>query len=99
MSHLYEYDDTNIVYELDDVVSFQWFKNSHCVGARQLQLILTDNIGVKHSVLYTSDIGALNSDNHYVENTEIPNVHTNVSISECTYGEKTRQNKKVESLM
>lgn len=94
LSRLYEYDDINTIYTLDDIVSFQWFNNSHCVGARQLQLILTDINGVRRSILYTSDIGALNTDNHYVCNTEIPQVHTQLTISECTYGDSFRKSNK-----
>lgn len=83
----------NHVYKLDDVVSFQWFKNSHCVGAAQLQLILNDGIKTK-KILYTSDIGALNTKNHYVENTEIPATFSDISIMESTYGLNTRTIKK-----
>lgn len=53
-------------YVLDEIVSFKWFENSHCLGARQLQLILKDQNGVSNSILYTSDIGSLNTKNHYV---------------------------------
>ena len=74
--------------------TFKWFENSHCLGARQLQLILKDQNGVSNSILYTSDIGSLNTKNHYVPNTEIPNVFNKVSIMECTYGEPGRINKK-----
>nr|DAH71329.1 MAG TPA: hypothetical protein [Caudoviricetes sp.] len=87
------YNEYNHVYKLDDVVSFQWFKNSHCVGAAQLQLILNDGIKTK-KILYTSDIGALNTKNHYVENTEIPVTFSDVSIMESTYGLNTRATKK-----
>ena len=87
------YNEYNHVYKLDDVVSFQWFKNSHCVGATQLQLILNDGIKTK-KILYTSDIGALNTKNHYVENTEIPATFSDISIMESTYGLNTRTIKK-----
>lgn len=89
-----EYDELDVVKVLDEVVSFQWMSNSHCLGARQLRLILTDNNGVKRSVLYTSDLGALNNNNHYVDNTEIPKMFNQVTIMESTYGEPGRQNKK-----
>lgn len=36
------YSEYGVVFQLDDVVSFQWIPNSHCVGAAQLQLILSD---------------------------------------------------------
>ena len=78
---------------MDNIVSFQWFKNSHCVGAAQLQLILNDGLKRK-KILYSSDIGALNTQNHYVENTEIPQSFNDVAIMESTYGLNTRTSKK-----
>ena len=93
LDYIHVYNEYNHVYKLDDVVSFQWFKNSHCVGAAQLQLILNDGIKTK-KILYTSDIGALNTKNHYVENTEIPATFSDLSIMESTYGLNTRTTKK-----
>lgn len=93
LDYIHVYNEYNHVYKLDDVVSFQWFKNSHCVGAAQLQLILNDGIKTK-KILYTSDIGALNTKNHYVENTEIPTTFSDISIMESTYGLNTRTTKK-----
>lgn len=87
------YDEYDTVFKLDDTVSFQWLRNSHCVGATQLQLILNGNNGQK-KILYTSDIGALNSKNHYVDNTEIPDFFNDLVIMESTYGNPKRINKK-----
>ena len=88
------YDKYNTLYRLDDIITFQWLKNSHCVGSAQLQLIL--NNGVKRKkILYTSDIGALETKNHYVENTEIPQFFNDVYIMESTYGLNTRTSKKI----
>lgn len=87
------YDKYDYLYQVDDVVSFQWLKNSHCVGAAQLQLILNDGLKRK-KILYTSDIGALETKNHYVENTEIPSTFTDLVIMESTYGLNTRISKK-----
>lgn len=91
---IYEYDDLHKIYDLDDVVSFQWYENSHCVASRQLQLILRDNNGVRQSILYTSDIGSLNTKNHYLKDTEIPTEFNRITIMESTYGEPGRVNKK-----
>ena len=93
LDYVHVYNEYNHVYKLDDVVSFQWFKNSHCIGAAQLQLILNDGIKTK-KILYTSDIGALNTQNHYVENTETPATFSDLSIMESTYGLNTRATKK-----
>ena len=87
------YDTFNDVICLDDKVSFQWLSNSHCVGAAQLQLILSNNMKTK-KILYTSDIGSLNTKNHYVDNTEIPTMFNDVVIMESTYGDKKKINKR-----
>lgn len=87
------YDKYDTIYELDHIVKFQWMKNSHCVGAAQLQIILDDSIK-KKKIFYSSDIGALETKNHYVQNTEIPNYFNDVVIMESTYGLNTRLNKK-----
>lgn len=93
LEHFKVYDKYNTVYKLDDTISFQWLKNSHCVGAAQLQLILNDGIR-KKKILYSSDIGALHTKNHYVDNTEIPTMFNDITIMESTYGLKTRTSKK-----
>ena len=81
-----EYDE---MITLDETTSFQWLKNSHCVGAAQLQLVLKSKYKTK-KILYTSDIGALKTENHYVDDTEIPEVFSDVSIMESTYGDVKR---------
>ena len=87
------YDEYDKIFKLDDVVSFQWLKNSHCVGATQLQLILNGKKGQK-KIFYTSDFGGLNTKNHYVNNTEIPSFFNDICIMEATYGNPKRINKK-----
>lgn len=87
------YNDYNRIYQLNENMSFQWLKNSHCVGAAQLQLILKDKTSTK-KVLYTSDLGALHTDNHYVDETEIPKMFNDITILESTYGEQKRSTKK-----
>lgn len=87
------YDDYNRIYKLDDIVSFQWLQNSHCIGSTQLQLILNGEKGQK-KILYTSDIGSLNTKNHFMQNTEIPDMFSDVTILESTYGNPKRISKK-----
>lgn len=89
-----EYDGYGEKHVLDDVVSFEFLKNSHCLGARQTVIYLTDSLGVTQSVLYTSDVGALDSKNHYVENTEIDERFHKYVIMESTYGDGSRNSKK-----
>ena len=97
LKYIVEYDEIHTQYVLDDVVSFKWYENSHCVGARQLQLTLRDQNGIPKSILYTSDIGSLNTKNHYVSNTEIPTDFNKITIMESTYGEPGRINKKTRN--
>ena len=94
LKYIVEYDELHTQYILDDIVSFKWYENSHCIGARQFQLTLRDQNGVSKSILYTSDIGSLNTKNHYVHNTEIPTDFNKITIMESTYGEPGRINKK-----
>lgn len=93
LSLIRTYDVRHLVYRLDNTVSFQWFDNSHCLGAVQLQLILKNETKTK-KILYTSDIGALHTKNHYVPNTEIPKSFSDVTIMESTYGSSKRENKR-----
>lgn len=91
------YDSYNTIYHLDDEVSFQWFHNSHCIGAAQLQLILGTN-GETRKILYTSDIGALHTDNHYVTDTDIPTCYNDVVIMESTYGAAKQKHYKTRKI-
>ena len=93
MSLVYEYDEYNTIIKLNDNISFQWLPNSHCLGASQLQLILKNKLKTK-KILYTSDLGALETKNHYVSNSIIPNMHNDVTLMEATYGSDKRLNKK-----
>ena len=93
MDFVYEYDGFGETFKLDEVVSFKWLRNSHCVGATQLQLQLNGE-QTHSSILYTSDIGGLKSNNNYVENTEITDEYNKIVILESTYGARDRVNKK-----
>ena len=93
LSMIQVFDEYDTVFNLNDTISFQWLKNSHCIGAAQLQLILSDERKTK-KILYTSDIGSLNTKNHYLENTEIPSMFNDIVIMESTYGSATRISKK-----
>lgn len=94
LKYIYIFEGVHTIYDLDDIVSFEWLNNSHCVGSRQLRLILKNQNGISNSILYTSDIGSLNTYNHYLTNTEIPESFNKITIMESTYGEPNRQNKK-----
>lgn len=83
------YDKYNFTYKLNDTVQFQWLKNSHCVGAAQLQLTFSNKYKTRR-VLYTSDMGALHSKNHYVVDTEIPDMFNDTVIMESTHGSTSK---------
>lgn len=85
---IYSEYDTEIA--LDDKVSFKWIHNSHCVGAAQLQLSLTGQ-NTKKRILYTSDLGALNTENHFVDDTVVPKEFMDLVIMESTYGDAKRK--------
>lgn len=86
----YEYDYDKI-YELDENISFKFLKNSHLIGASQLELYIKKNTGHICKILYTSDLGSPNTKNHYVDNLEFCE-KTNIVISECTYGSRSKIN-------
>lgn len=87
------FDEYEHIYHLNDTISFQWLPNSHCIGAAQLQLIFSTKEKTR-KILYTSDIGALNTNNHYLANTVIPKMFNDAVIMESTYGEAKRNVKK-----
>lgn len=89
LEHIHVYDDYHCVYMLNDVIKFQWLYNSHCVGAAQLQLILSSGNKTRR-ILYTSDMGALHTKNNYVIDTEIPSMFNDVVIMESTYGSNAK---------
>lgn len=93
LRHIEVYDKYHEVYQLNDEISFQWMKNSHCLGAAQLQLICSNKMKTR-KILYTSDIGALHTRNHYLDDTEIPDMFNDITIMESTYGSKTRTTNK-----
>lgn len=93
---IHTYGGYDTVYQLNNTVRFQWLHNSHCIGAAQLQLLLSTK-EKSRKIFYTSDIGSLTTNNHYVDKTEIPNFFNDVVIMESTYGDPKRENKKKRS--
>lgn len=83
----------NHLYRFNEILSFQWLENSHCVGAAQLQLVLTGR-HKSRKILYTSDLGPLKSNNHFVRDTYIPGFFNDLVIMESTYGSKSRSKRK-----
>lgn len=96
LDYFYIFDDYHTLYCLDKEVSFQWFTNSHVLGSTQLQLVLSNGMKTR-KILYTSDLGGLNTENHYVNTTEIPDMFNDVVIMESTYGDRDRITKKARA--
>lgn len=86
---VYEY-DYNIIYELDSNISFKFLRNSHIIGALQLELFIKNSLGITKSILYTSDMGSFKVKNHYVDNSDMGSKY-NLVITECTYGKRTQE--------
>lgn len=81
---------------LDDTVGFKFFKNSHCVGACSLQLVLTDGIETK-KITYTSDIGAIDTNNSFVDRLDykgLTETYSDFFIGESTYGDGKRDTRR-----
>ncbi len=83
------YGEYNTLFEIGNGLKFQFLKNSHCLGAAQIQIILSNGLKTK-KILYTSDLGDIKSKNHFVGETEIPDFFNDVVIMESTYADKER---------
>ena len=83
--NLIETYDYGIIYKLDENTSFKFLRNSHIIGACQLELFLKTSTGHIEKILYTSDLKGNQNKNYYVEDTEYCS-KANIVISECTYG-------------
>jgi len=99
LTYKYDYD---VIYKLDENVSFKLLQNSHLIGACQIELFLKTSTGHIEKILYTSDLKGLQNKNHYVEDTEFC-TKANIVISECTYGaigrnSKENRNKDLEKI-
>lgn len=93
LDFFYEYDDYNVPYVLDKCVSFEWLRNSHCVGAAQLYLTLNSDIKCRR-ILYTGDLGSFHTRNHYVEDSEKLKYFADYVLMESTYGDSSRTTRK-----
>lgn len=67
--------------------------NSHTVGSVQIRLYLRDELRTK-KILYTSDIGAIKTENHFVDKFKPIEGYFDVVIGESTYGCQTDSHRK-----
>lgn len=89
IKYINTYDEYNKIYQLDDNISFQFINNSHCIGATQIQIILSNEMKTK-KILYSSDLGSIKKKNHYLETTDIPKMYNDYTIMESTYGDEKK---------
>lgn len=92
------FDISDALIKLDDTVSFKFLHNSHCIGAAQIKIILKDERKTR-KILYTSDIGAIKTPNHYVGKLGFDDSFNDVVIMESTYGDRktSRRNRNTDA--
>lgn len=83
---------------INENMSFKFHHNTHCIGASSISLTLTDDTKVKR-VFYSSDLGAINCQNHFVSNYDFGEYekYYDVAFIESTYGDGKRDNKRKRS--
>lgn len=88
LKHIEEYDSYN-THKITDWLSIRYTPAGHIFLSQQTELILKDT--VNKTILFTSDIGNLATQNErvFVESFE-PIKKANVVIGECTYSSKNR---------
>lgn len=74
-------------------IQLSFLRNSHTVGSAQIKLVCKDGLRTK-KVLYTSDIGAFETENHFVDRLEPATGYYDVVIGESTYGCRSDSNRR-----
>lgn len=89
-----DYDKDIPIYD-DGNVLLRFLPNSHCIGAAQIILTLKSGSAVK-KIYYSSDLGAIKTQNHFVKNLQLPDCkeHFDVSFIESTYGDGKRESRR-----
>ena len=87
--------DKDIPISDDGNVLLRFLPNSHCIGAAQIVLTLKSSSAVK-KIYYSSDLGAIRTQNHFVKNLQLPDCkeHFDVSFIESTYGDGKRESRR-----
>lgn len=82
--------DLDKLYEVNENISFKLIKNSHCLGASQLELFIRKPSNKVVKIVYTSDIGSeIRKDKPFVTEMEYI-TKSNLHIQEGTYGLNSR---------
>lgn len=90
--------EKDVIHKLNEEVSFRFLKNSHCLGAVQLELFFRTPSNKVKKVVYTSDIGSTRLKHKpFVDEMEFSKT-ANVFICESTYGKKSRSYNKSDVL-
>jgi metallo-beta-lactamase family protein len=91
-NYIYEYGYDEI-YELDEEISFKFLRNSHILGASQLELFVRGKSGHINKIFYSSDIGSQRLKKSFVDDNECC-TKASVAIVESTYASSERIIKK-----
>ena len=77
--------------KIDDNLSIRYVNNSHCIGAKQIEIFIKKPSGHICKILYTGDMGSIENFefNHFIDKTEYVK-NCDIMISESTYGGSKR---------
>lgn len=81
----YDYDE---IHELDDEISFQFVSSGHIIQSAQIVLWIKQGNNTR-KILYTSDLGNISVDKHYIRKFEAI-TNANLVIAESTYSRNDR---------
>ena len=81
--------DEDVLYELDDNISFKMSGAGHIIGAMQTSIYIKTLSGHVEKLSFSGDIGNTLFNNPFVEKFK-PIKNCSVFIGECTYGSKER---------
>lgn len=85
--------DVDVPISDDGNVLVRFLRNSHCIGAAQIIITLKgDNVTKK--IYYSSDLGAIRTQNHFVDDLQMVDdkEYFSAAFIESTYGDSKREN-------
>lgn len=82
---------TNEITKINEEISVRYINNSHCIGAKQIELFIKKPSGHISKILYTGDLGSRENYEYspFTDKTEYT-TKADVMICEATYGSSTR---------
>lgn len=93
LTHIEE-NESDFIYELDEILSFRYVPSGHIMLAQQIELFIKIS-NHTNKILITSDLGNVITEDKriFVEKFE-PVIKANVVIAESTYGRRSKRNTK-----